>query len=146
MKRRVYLIGLIILISACRTVNYVPDYDADLANQIEATSKKIDLMYLGLIDASEDDDIRLYSANAKAYLEIEVELNSILRRNKYRQKNEESIKVSENTLELWRRYKSRHKTSGRISDVDLKLNMSTMSNQMYLLMISENKKRLFFNL
>ncbi len=141
MKKRVFGFGFIFLLIACKTITLVPDYDADLANQIDATAKKIDMMYLKMMDASEEDDSRDYSYYSTAYLGIEVELNSILRRNRIRQKNQESISISENTLELWRRYKKRHKEANSISDADIELNMKFMSDQMYLLMLSEDKKR-----
>jgi hypothetical protein len=99
------LFGFMLLLSGC--VNLVADYDAELANETITISKQVDRFYGQL--AETNYSLRSYDAFRDRYIEIEVNLRSLVMRNKVRPLNENSIKIAENTLKLWIKYKDAHK-------------------------------------
>lgn len=69
------------LLQACR-VSLVPTYDAALQTQIENAAKMTDKLYLEMMNAPTAE--KNYALYSKSYLDIEVEINSILMKNEIR--------------------------------------------------------------
>jgi hypothetical protein len=110
----VLLTAIVILsISGCR-VQYVADYDDNINNEIIRISKEIDKFYTVLLAAPVSE--RAYEQFNNNYLAIEVELRSLVMRNKIRPLNEESTRQAEIALELWLDDKSQHKEDDTISN------------------------------
>lgn len=128
--------------NSCR-VTFVPEYDAGIAQQIENTSKAIDKFYLSMLETtSASDGGRAYSKFAEQYVDIEVELNSLLNKNKIRPLNENSIRICELTLQQWIKYKEEHKKDNSLSDGLIKLNRKTFSDLFYAMQVAEKGKEM----
>lgn len=136
------LILSILLFSACRII-LLPNYDDKIAEQIENVSKSIDKFYLTMLETTtESNGGRAYGKFAEQYITIEIELQSLLNKNKARAKNEETVKICEKTITMFEKYKNEHKKENTISDTDIKLNLEYLRGILYPFMISEDAKKM----
>lgn len=101
------------------TVKFVDDYDSKTYEEILSVGKVVDKFYGDLLETPEAD--RQYKEYAGEYVEIETELRSLYIRNKSRPLNEESTKISESILDLWIKYKGRHKAKDTYTSGNAKL-------------------------
>lgn len=139
------LIIAALALNACR-VTFVPSYDATISTQIDNTSKQIDQFYLSMLETTTAANSgRKYDQFAKDYIAIEVELNSLLNKNKIRPLNENSVRICEITLQLWQKYKAEHKTDNTLSDGLIKLNRVTFSDLFYAMQVAEKGKEMATN-
>lgn len=137
--------GLILGISACK-ITLVPSYDEQLKDQIESTSKDIDRFYLNMMEMTTNaEGGRAYEKFREGYINIEVELISLLNKNKVKPLNTHSTRICEITLEIWRKYKTEHKEDNAIPDGLIKLNMLAMNDLMYAMLIAEKGKAIADN-
>ena len=88
-------------------VQFVSDYDAATYEEILRVSKEVDRFYGELLE--EEQSQRSYDKYAEAYVELESELRSLVMRNNSRPLNSESTKISQSILDLWIKYKTKHK-------------------------------------
>ena len=127
---------------ACKVI-LVPKYDDKVAEQIESVTKSIDRLYLTMLETTtEADGGRVYSKFADQYIAIDIELISLLNKNKAREKNEETIKICEKAISMFDKYKNEHKKENTINDADIKLNLEYLRGILYPLMISEDAKKM----
>ncbi len=84
---------------------------------------------------------RMYSFFSPKYIDIEVDLNSILTKNKVRPLNKESTRIAEIALQLWEKYKQEHKTDNTLSDGLIRLNKKTFHDMFYAMQVAEEGKR-----
>ena len=144
-RKQIVLSALIfttLLFSACKVL-FVPKYDDKIAEQIEYVTKSVDRLYLTMLETStEANGERAYSKFAEQYIAIEIELQSLLNKNKARTKNEETVKICEETISMFEKYKNEHKKENSISDADIKLNLEYLRGILYPLMISEQAKKM----
>ena len=139
-----FFIGLLLLFS-CR-VTLLPEYSAELSKNIENTAKLVDKFYLLMYETtSAENDGRNYDKFAGQYVEIEVEINSLLNRNKIRPLNENSTRICEITLELWQKYKEEHKTDNTLSNGLIRLNRLTFADLFFAMQVAEEGKKLVDN-
>lgn len=142
--RRVFVWAFVLVsIAGCNSIKLVPDFDASISEQILETAKKVDAHYINMLGMFTESMTALpYDSVSKGYQEIEIELNSILLKNKVRELNSESIQVSTTVLETFQKYKQRHKekASGQ-SEVMLEDDWVIMKDLMFLLSVSEDAKR-----
>lgn len=145
-SRSIVLLSIIaIVLSSCR-ISLIADYDDRIAQQIELTAKKVDKFYLTMLETtSQDDKNREYSNFIDEYVDIEVELNALLSRNKVKSLNKNSIRICEITLELWIKYKEEHKKDVRLSDTKIRLNRKNMGELFYAMMAVEEGKKIIDN-
>ena len=106
-----------------------------IAEQIIETGKKIDRLFLSMAELPPEQ--RTYASFQQAYLEIEIELISILDQNSSRKKNELLISSCKTTLEKFRKFKEAHKTSGTVKDADVSLNHEFMKQFILRLLDAE---------
>jgi len=138
-------LGLVLGISGCK-ITLVPSYDAQLKEQIESTSKEIDRFYLTMMDLHDNKEGgRAYEKFREGYINIEVELISLLNKNKVKPLNTHSIRICEITLQIWRKYKQEHKEDDAIPDGLIKYNMLAMNDLMYAMLIAEKGKAIADN-
>lgn len=131
---------MLLSIIGCR-VTLLPPYDEQLADQIGSTAKEVDLFYLNIAETTENEGgQRAYSNFAAQYAGIEAELNSLLYKNKVRPLNENSTRICEITLELWKKYKIEHKEDDEISDGVIELNRMTFNDLFYAMRVAEQAK------
>jgi hypothetical protein len=144
LKHKVFSIFSLILISltfvSCK-VQLVSPYDDEIVQQIETTAKEIDRFYLEMLEG----EIRTYSHFQKEYIDFEVELNSLLMKNKVKPLNEHSTRICEITLELWRKYKDEHKEDNALSDGLIKLNRKTFDDLFFAMLSAERGKQIATN-
>ena len=76
------------------------------------------------------------------YVDIEVELNALLNKNRVRPLNAHSTRICEITLQLWQKYKEEHKTDNTLSDGLIKLNRMTLANLFLAMQVAERGKDL----
>ena len=127
---------------SCR-VTFLPSYDASISEQIEITTKQVDKFYLTMLETTTvDNNGRSYEKFANQYVDIEVELYSLLNQNRVRPLNENSTRICEITLELWQKYKEEHKTDNTLSDGLIKLNQQTFSDLFFAMQVAEKGKEI----
>lgn len=133
----------LLFIGGCKTIKLVPDFDASISEQIMDTAKKVDAHYITMIGMFNDSITALsYEEVHEGYEVIEIELNSILLKNKVRELNSESIQVSSTVLDTFVKYKDRHKSKANgQSKVMLEDDWVIMKDLMFLLSVSEDAKR-----
>jgi hypothetical protein len=138
-------LSLILWTTGCK-ITLVPSYDAQIKEQIESTSKEIDRFYLNMMDLTTNTEGgRSYDKFREGYINIEVELLSLLNKNKVKPLNTHSTRICEITLEMWRRYKQEHKEDNAIPDGLIKVNMLAMSDLMYAMLVAEKGKSIADN-
>lgn len=131
----------IVIFFACR-VTMVAPYDEKIAQQIQLISKKIDKLYLTMLEVSEDNPPeRTYSLFADQYIEIEVELNALLLQNQLRPLNNESIRNSEIAIETWIKYKEKHKQENTLTDFEIDLNRDYFRDLFMVLLVGEEVRK-----
>lgn len=130
----------IIVFNSC-TVTFIPSYDATIAEQIENTTKQVDKFYLTMLETTtEENDGRVFEKFTSQYVDIEVELNSLLNKNKVRPLNENSTRICEITLELWQKYKEEHRSDQTLSNGLIQLNRKTFSDLFFAMQVAEKGK------
>ena len=140
--QQLQLVLIFIAFNSC-SVTFLPSYDASIAEQIEKTTRQVDKFYLTMLETTtEEDNGRIYEKFAMQYVDIEVELYSLLNQNKVRPLNENSTRICEITLELWQKYKEEHKTDNTLSNGLIKLNMQTFSDLFFAMQVAEKGKEL----
>ncbi len=96
------------------TVQYVAVYDESIKNEIIRIAGEVEMFYATVLEV--DTSLRGYNNFKDRYLVIEVDLRTLLTRNKIRPLNEESTKQTEIALELWLDDKEKHKLNDSVSD------------------------------
>ena len=140
--QQLQLVLIFIAFNSC-SVTFLPSYDASIAEQIEKTTRQVDKFYLTMLETTtEEDNGRIYEKFAMQYVDIEVELFSLLNQNKVRPLNENSTRICEITLQLWQKYKEEHKTDNTLSNGLIKLNMQTFSDLFFAMQVAEKGKEL----
>lgn len=114
----VFLFALFVFFNSC-TVQYVAEYDESVKNEIIRIAAQVETFYAELLEA--DSTERVYINFKDQYLAIEVDLRTLLLRNKIRPLNEESTKQSEIALELWVDDKEQHKNENTVSNFIINL-------------------------
>lgn len=140
-----FVISCILLFNSCK-VTFVPNYNANIAEQIDNTTKAVDKFYLLMLETtSTENEGRNFKKFSGQYVDIEVELNSLLNKNKIRPLNENSTRICEITIELWLKYKNEHKKDNTLSDGLIKLNRKTFNDLFFSMQVAEKGKALINN-
>ena len=142
----ILLISLnMLVLPGCR-VTLIPSHDSLIAAQINETAKKVDQFYLSMLETTVvENDGRAYSKFVDQYVSIEVELNSLLNRNRVRPLNQNSTRICEITLQLWIKYKEEHKKNNKLSNGIIKLNQKTFSDLFFAMQMAEDGKKVVNN-
>lgn len=142
----ILLISLnMLVLPGCR-VALIPAHDSLIAAQVNETAKKVDQFYLSMLETTVvDNDGRAYSKFVDQYVSVEVELNSLLNKNKVRPLNQNSTRICEITLQLWIKYKEEHKKNNKLSNGIIKLNQKTFSDLFFAMQMAEDGKKVVNN-
>lgn len=141
------IVGFLSLLAvfSCR-ISLVPPHDALIMEQIDETAKAVDKFYLSMLETtSNSGGERAYEAFVEDYVNIEVELNSLLNKNKIRPLNQNSTRISEITLQLWLKYKTEHKEDNSLPDGMIELNRKTFADLFYAMQVAEKAKEIIAN-
>lgn len=126
---------------ACR-VTFVAPYDASVSQQIEEISRKVDRFYLTMLETTRnEEEQRAYDKFVNDYVDIEVDLNSLLNKNRIRPLNKESTRNCEIAVETWTKYKTKHKEDNGISDIDIELNRDFLRDLFVVIQTGEEAKK-----
>ena len=112
MKKLTALLLLVTLFS-CRAA-WVPAYNNEIVTQINTTAKAIDKLYFELAEA--DGPQRAYAVYRDKYINLQVELNDLYRKEQARDKGAELVTITANIIEQFTKYKDRH----RAEDINIK--------------------------
>lgn len=96
------------------TVQYVAEYDESIKTEIVRIAAQVEMFYADILETDEAE--RVYENFRDRYISIEVDLRTLLLRNKIRPLNEESTKQTEIALELWIDDKEQHKSENTVSN------------------------------
>lgn len=144
-KAHILLFFTLVILNSCK-VTFIPSYDANISEQIDNTAKGVDLFYLSMLEnTTQENDGRSFIKFSEKYVEMEVELNSLLNRNKIRPLNENSIRICEITLELWQKYKGVHKEDDTLSNGEIIYNRKIFNDLFYAMQVAEKGKELVKN-
>ena len=134
--------AFLLVFASCK-VQLVSNYNADLSNEINTTAKKVDNFYLTMQEIPADK--RQFVNFSTTYIEIEVDLNSLVTKNRVRPLNVESTRIAEITLRLWEKYKEEHKKDNTLSNGLIRLNKKTFSDMFYAMQVAEEGKKVSNN-
>ncbi len=140
--RAVYLLLTLISLSvlSCR-VQLISAYDQHIHDQILSTSKEIDQFYTSMLETTAPNtDARKYMNFVNNYVNMEVELRSLLNINSTRSKNGPQDTICKITLNQWLKYKNQHKQKDMLNDFEIKLNRDYMLAQMNAMELAERAK------
>ena len=132
------LLSFLLAFASCK-VQLVANYDVELSNEINSTAKKVDNFYLTMQEIPVAN--RQFSNFSPTYIDIEVDLNSLVTKNRVRPLNTESTRIAEITLQLWEKYKEEHKKDNTLSNGLIKLNKKTFSDMFYAMQVAEEGKK-----
>jgi hypothetical protein len=135
----------LIIFNSCK-VTFVPSHDSLLLSQIENTSKLVDKFYLNMLENPKTErNGKKFDNYIQQYVEIEVEINSLLNKNKIKPLNNNSTRICEITLELWLKYKEEHRKDIELSEGIIKLNRKTFNDLFFAMQVAEKGKALVNN-
>lgn len=148
LQQRVLPVLFVLLFSftSCR-IRLVSDYDEKLSQQIDEVAKQVDEFYLTLLETTQQGNAnRAFSLFNEKYIKIEVELNSLLAKNKAKALNESSTKVCEIIIKLFKKHKAEHKRDGQAFDnASIIIIEKQMQDVFYAFKVAEEGKKLAAN-
>jgi hypothetical protein len=109
---------------ACR-VTWVPEYNAQLEEQIAKAAKATDKLYIDMLDIPLAN--RLYETFKDRYNEIESEINSIKLKNEARPKNADFLVINKNLKAAFDEAKKYHKDNSTLSNGEAMAYQSTLA-------------------
>ena len=127
-------LSLVFMLTSCK-VMLVPQYSAELENQIANTAKSTDKLYIDMMDTPVNE--RTYHAFSERYNDIEVEINSIQLKNEARPKNGDFLVIIKNLKDAFAEAKKYHKEYKILSDGEAIAYQATLSGYWKPLYIAE---------
>jgi hypothetical protein len=115
---------LLILLLSCR-VTLVPEYSAQLEDQIAKTAKATDKLFIDMLDVPLNN--RTYDSFKDRYNEIESEINSIRLKNEARPKNADFLVINKNLKDAFEEAKKYHKENSTLSDGEARAYQATLA-------------------
>ncbi|MGZ5219146.1 MAG: hypothetical protein ACXWC7_03675 [Chitinophagaceae bacterium] len=115
---------LVLMLLSCR-VTLVPEYSAQLEDQIAKTAKASDKLYIDMLDVPINK--RTYDSFKDRYNEIESEINSIRLKNETRPKNADFLVINKNLKDAFEEAKKYHKENSTLSDGEAKAYQATLA-------------------
>lgn len=124
-NRRVpFVLLLIFFLFSCR-VTLVPEYSAQLEEQIAKAAKATDKLYIDMLDLAEN--ARTYDKFSERYNEIESEINSIRLKNEARPKNADFLVINKNLKEAFDEAKNYHRENGTLKNGEIKAYQASLA-------------------
>lgn len=116
-------------------VTLVPEYSAQLEEQIAKAAKANDKLYIDMMDVAESD--RTYNKYSERYNEIESEINSIRLKNEARPKNADFLVINKNLKDAFDEAKTYHRENGVLKNGEIKAYQASLSGFWKPLYIAE---------
>lgn len=137
LPRLLYILILFVPLTGC-AVKFTDDFDIATFEETIRVSKQVDHFYAELLEAPANN--RPYKKYSARYINIETELRSLKLRNTARPLNEESSKIAENILTLWKKYKKRHKEENTYKDTLARLEQARLTRMFTSALKAEKAK------
>ncbi|MDN3610584.1 hypothetical protein QWZ16_12805 [Vibrio ostreicida] len=132
-------IGFCLLLLVGCSLQLVAPYDPPTATQINLIEKKIDYMYRKAEQLPPDK--RQYQRFAKDYIEVDVEIRALLRRQQRRPNNTETIKQVDILSTLWEQDKMMHYKKNALSNFMINRRTVQYQRMFTALVNGENAKK-----
>ncbi len=129
---------LIALIPSGRSLQVVARFDNTAAQQAEQVSRSIDQFFTRLLYLPAEQ--RSYRNAQHGYLDIDLALTALKRRQEMRPLNDLSLRQSELALELWQQDRRQHQNNDGITDFFIKRHRSHYQQLMDALIQGEHAK------
>ena len=126
------------LIAGC-SAQLIAPYDSRTLEQMESIDQNIDHLYLTLRALPRQD--RTYNPFAERYLDIDVKIRSLKRRQEIREKNQETLTQTKTLASFWTQDMGIHKEKNSISDFMIKFRMGQYRQLMDALIKGELAKK-----
>ena len=130
-------IFLILPLAGCVS-KIISPFDLNTQEAIFSSAKLIDQFYGKILEKREKK--RRYSGFYNKYVKIEAELKSLAFRNKIRSFNEDSSRISNEILNLWKKVKDNHKKKNKYSTGSAKLDRKRFARMFYHAARAESSK------
>ena len=138
LKSLLIIFASVVIAAGCQ-VKFVADYDAKNAQQILQVAKRVDYFYTKLLNEAENK--RTYDKSKTEYVDIEVELRSLLMRNEIKPLNKESIKIISTIIKKWKKYQFNHKSNNAYKTVLLENHRDRFVRLFVAMSVAEEAKR-----
>jgi hypothetical protein len=106
-------------------VTWVPEYNAQLEEQVAKTAKANDRLYLDMLDVPKAN--RNYDNFKERYNEIASEINSIMLKNEARPKNTNFIAIIKNLKSAFEESQKFHKDNNTLENGEIKAYQATLA-------------------
>lgn len=133
-----WLLACLAFTSGC-AVQLVSPYDEKSMTQMELIDQNIDRFYLVLQTQPEAE--RTYEKSASDYVDIDVNIRSLERRQAIREKNQDTLTQTQTLAALWKQDMAAHKTNNAVSDFIIKRRMDQYRRLMNALIEGELAKK-----
>ncbi|WP_211826685.1 hypothetical protein [Kistimonas asteriae] len=107
----------LILLSGC-SLNLVGPYDPQTTAQLQTIDRKIEYMYLSMHALEESQ--RHYDRFAKQYLDLDIDIRALERRQERRESNKETLQQVQILAQLWQQDRKIHQQQDGLSDFMIK--------------------------
>ncbi len=128
------LVFFVFMLTSCK-VMLVPEYNAQLEDQITNAAKATDKLYIDMLDVPQSK--RTYDNYSERYNGIEAEINSIQLKNEGRPKNGDFLAIIKNLKDAFAEAKKYHKDKSTLSDGEAMVYRGTLSGFWKPLYIAE---------
>ncbi len=137
----IYLLNLVLMFSFFQgcSVKFVADYDAKVVEKTLQVATQIDRFYSKLLLT--DISNRGYSAYASEYIDITVEIKSLLLRTKVHPLNENSTSIVQTILKEFEKNRDNHKKNNTYKDVLVKIHEKRFTKLFTAMLMAENSKQ-----
>ncbi|MBN3492613.1 hypothetical protein [Vibrio neptunius] len=112
-----WIAACLMLLSGC-TLRLVAPYDPQTVQQAQSIERDIDYLYLSLQALPESE--RRYREFSEQYLNIDVNVRGLERRQQRREQNQETIKQAQTLVQFWQQDMRAHKKKQTLSDFLIK--------------------------
>jgi hypothetical protein len=130
---------MVFTLASCK-VTLVPEYNAQLEDQITNAAKATDKLYIDMLDTPQKS--RIYQTFQDRYSDIEAEINSIQLKNEGRPKNGDFLAIIKNLKDAFAEAKKYHKDHTTLSDGEAIAYRATLSGFWKPLYLSEKALKL----
>lgn len=137
-KALALIVVLLLVLTGC-SYKITASFDIGTQEAILKCARLVDKFYSELFEVPESE--RAYQKFASSYIELEVELKSLIFRNEARPLNKESTKQAQNVLLEWQKYKKRHKDKGKYTDGNAKLDYKRLKRMLKYALKAEKVKK-----
>lgn len=135
MIKYLLVLSLVFGPASCK-VSLVPGYDSDIVQLAGSIAKSTDKLFLQIEDAKGPD--RAYEKYKEKYIDVQADLNDLLRKEKLRTKGAELVTITDNIITQFTKYRERHRSEDiNIKDAVLVLQREYISDHFNILLAAE---------